>query len=532
MNHVRPTLLLPTLAAAVISMASSATAQGPARPPGAPPANGGPPGWFMSTKREVVKQFDRNADGWLNKDERQAARAFVKEATAKSGRPRGPGHAEVPPPKPGVHVSPADVKPIADANLYAPLQLRTLFLEFEDADWESELSDFFGTDVEVPATLIVDGKKYPNVGVHFRGASSFLFVGSGFKRSLNVTMDFVDPKQRLYGQQTLNLLNSHDDPTFLHTVLFLSLARRHLVAPKANFVKLAINGESWGVYVNAQQFNKDFLDAAYPGSTGPRWKVKGSPWAKGGLDYVGPDVALYKQRYTIKTKDDEKSWKDLIALTRTLTETPLEKLEAALQPILDINQALWFLALDNAFVNGDGYWVRGSDYSLSRDKGGKFHVFPHDANETFPDDRTGPPMGFGGSRGGAAGGAPPLVAGTQLDPLVGMNDASKPLRSRLLAVPRLRALYLEYIRSIALVDLDWAVLGPQVAAYAALIGSAVQADSRKLSTFAAFQASVAPALSDVPGAANLKQFVDRRRAFLLAHPAIKQLPAPAPAKAN
>jgi hypothetical protein len=35
--------------------------------------------------------------------------------------------------------------------------LRTLFLEFENADWEKELSDFHGTDVEVPAKLIVDG---------------------------------------------------------------------------------------------------------------------------------------------------------------------------------------------------------------------------------------------------------------------------------------------------------------------------------------------------------------------------------------
>ena len=31
--------------------------------------------------------------------------------------------------------------------------------------------DFHGTDVEVPAKLIVDGKTYDDVGVYFRGAS-------------------------------------------------------------------------------------------------------------------------------------------------------------------------------------------------------------------------------------------------------------------------------------------------------------------------------------------------------------------------
>ena len=30
-------------------------------------------------------------------------------------------------------------------------------------------------------------------------------------------------------------------------------------APKANFVRLVINGENWGIYANVQQFNKDFL---------------------------------------------------------------------------------------------------------------------------------------------------------------------------------------------------------------------------------------------------------------------------------
>ena len=173
------------------------------------------------------------------------------------------------------------VAAITGTPLYDPTVLRTLFLEFDDKDWEAELADFHHTDVEVPATLIVDGKKYPNVGVHFRGMSSFMMVREGHKRSLNVSLDFVDPKQRLYGYKTLNLLNSHEDPSFLHTVLYLQIARNYIPAPKANFVKVVINGESWGLYVNAQQFDKVFLAESYPSSKGTRWKVKGSPGGAG-----------------------------------------------------------------------------------------------------------------------------------------------------------------------------------------------------------------------------------------------------------
>ena len=62
--------------------------------------------------------------------------------------------------------------------------LRTLFFEFEDDDWEKELADFYHTDVDVPSKLTVDGKVYRDVGVHFRGQSSYMSVPEGYKRSI------------------------------------------------------------------------------------------------------------------------------------------------------------------------------------------------------------------------------------------------------------------------------------------------------------------------------------------------------------
>ena len=46
-----------------------------------------------------------------------------------------------------------------------------------------------------------------------------------------------------------------------------------------------------------------------------------------------------------------------------LNETPPASLEAALAPMLDVDEALKFLALEVALVNSDGYWARASDYS-------------------------------------------------------------------------------------------------------------------------------------------------------------------------
>jgi spore coat protein CotH len=391
--------------------------------------------------------------------------------------------------------------------------LRTLFLEFENPDWEAEMADFNNTDVEVPATLRVDGKVYKGVGVHFRGASSFMMVPAGRKRSLNLSMDFINPDQRLYGYKTLNLLNAHGDPTFLRTVMYLDIARKYIPAPKANFMRVVINGESWGIYPSQQQFNGDFVKEAYGESKGARWKVSGSPMGQGGLSYLGEDPAPYKKIYDIKSKDDPKDWAALIRLTKILTETPLEQLEKALQPVFDVEGALWFLALEKAFINSDGYWIRASDYTIYLDKQGKFHLIPHDSNETIRTPEGGP-----GMRGQNAG------KGWDLDPFAGSQDSKKVLLSRLLAVPSLRAKYLANMKTIARDWMSWEKLGPMAATYQALIAEDVKKDTRKLDTTEAFTAGLTVDREEEggwggrPGSApamSMKTFVENRRKFLL-----------------
>lgn len=520
---------------------------------------GGMGGLRQETK--LVKQFDKDGDKRLNAAERKAAREFLQKERAEGrgqrgfGGPRGGrggfgGRGEsLSTLEPGPKVSPADVKSFPNAPLYDARTLRTFFLEFEEADWEKELIEFHNTDVEVPAKLTVDGKTYPDVGVHFRGMSSF-GVGEGRKHSLNLSLDFAHEKQQIGGYRTLNLLNSHEDPSFLRSVLYYQVAREYLPAPKANFARVVINGESWGVYVNAQQFNKDFVNDWFGTTKGARWKVPGSPGGRGSLAYLGNDVAAYKRSYEIKTKDNDKSWTDLIKLCQVLNETPVDKLEQALAPLLDIDGALKFLALENALINNDGYWIRTSDYSIYEDEKGKFHVFPYDANETFsaaggpgfgggPGGRGGG-RGFGGGpgdfagRGGGRGpggfGGGPRADGVKLDPLLMANDPNKPLISKLLAVPALRSRYLGYVRDIAEKWLDWKNLGPVAEQYQSLIAGEVKVDTRKLESTEAFLKSLAadgagqggPGGFGGRGTISLKNFADQRRAYLLENADVKK----------
>src|SRR4029079_5154649 len=126
------------------------------------------------------------------------------------------------------------------------------------------------------------------------------------------------------------------------------------------------------------------------------------------------------------------------------------------------------------------YWTRASDYSLYEDPDGRFHIIPHDINETVNEAEG---RGFGG------GGVRPFSV--ELDPLIGLDDASKPLRSKLLAVPALRARYLRYVRDIADRWLDWNRRGAIALRYQALIAADVKADTHKLYGFDGFNAGAA-----------------------------------------
>ena len=540
----------PAILFALLAAPLFAQQEPPFPPPGGGP--GGPGGPPMMEDREILKDFDKNGDKLLDRTERAAAREFLKANPAPQrggppgggpgGRgPRGFGPGEdVEPTKPGVRISPDEVKPSGTKDLYAADTLRTIFLNFENDDWEAELEAFHGTDVEVPATLVADGKTYPGVGVHFRGMSSYMMVPAGKKRSLNLSLDHTEKKQRLDGYKTLNLLNSNGDGSFLSAVLYSHIARQHIAAPKVNLVRVVINGENWGVYVNQQQFNKDFIQENFRTSKGARWKVRGSPNGRGGLDYIGDKVEDYQKIYTMKSGGDE-DWQALIQLCKTLTETPADQLEAAIAPLLDLESTLWFLALDCGLINSDGYWTRASDYSLYRDKEGKFHIIPGDMNEAFraaggPGGPGGPggfgsPGGFGGpGPRGPEQGAPPAAPqgdALKLDPLVGLDDAKKPLRSKLLAVPALRARYLEMIRTLADKHLDWKNLGPVVASYRDLAAKDIALDTRKTSTTAQFENLTAdqPGPTEAPrgfghGAMALRTFADQRREYLLSLPAV------------
>jgi hypothetical protein len=520
------------------------------RPGGPPPDAGrrgrrsrGRGGSRRGQRLELILKFDKDDDGILNKAERSAARKYVEEQRSSEGGdrgqrggrpprpdgdrggrppsrgdrggrpdPRGGGGRPAPEPRDfskAERLEPGnDSEP--DTKLYDEGTLRTLFILFKDDEWKEEMEAFYRTDVAVPADLIVNGKLYKDVGLKYRGNSSYFSVSPDLKRSMNLYIDHKHSDQKLLGYKTLNLLNSNSDPTFMREVIYSHVARDYIPAFKGNFIKVVINGESWGIYSHIQQFNKDFLEDNFGTRGGVRWKVGAGGGGRGNLGYPGDHKEDYSS-YQLKTDGANDAWKKLAEFTKVLDETPLEKLAAELNNRFDIDSALWSLALECVFQD-EGYFTRGSDYNLYLDPDGRFHLLQHDGNEV---------MNIPGGPGMPSG-----LRGPEMEPFYNADNPDRPLMFKLFQVPELKARYRHHLRTITEEWITWDKIGPLVNKYAALIRDEVKKDVRRHSSFEAFEKGLIETSSDGRRPKlGLKPFTEGRREFLLNHPEVS-LPAP------
>jgi spore coat protein CotH len=556
----------------LLAFVATLAAQDPQGPPGGGfPGGGFPGGGFpgmggpggpgpRNESIKVLDQFDADQNGRLDASERKAAREWLKSNRPQRGMrgpggrgPGGPGGFPGPggpegegrddgTPKVGGKVEPKDVRNHGDQPLFAPDIVRTFFLEFPNADWHEELTAFYRTDVEVPAKVTVDGKIYPDVGVQFRGNTSF-GMAPGKKKSLDLAFDFVDGKQTLLGVRNLDLLNCNTDASSLREVLHGHVANQYMPAQRVVPVRVVVNGEDYGVYAAVEQFDKEFVQAHFGSKQGDRFKVPPDFSGNGGLRFLGDDPAAYRRNYQLKSKENDAAWQGLVDLCGALESAPTDRLEAILPQHLDVDGALWFLALDNSLGDDDGYFTRASDYLLYRDPKGRFHTISRDNNEILLGRAGGPggrgpggqaPTGQGPGGERRAEGAPPEGGGqpgmgpgggrrgpggpgggAAATPLAGANRADRPLLKRLLEVPTWRERYLANLRELASVALAEEVIGERLATWRKLLEPLVEVDAHSMYGLDAFRNQFAVDDQGKPAPRALAAILATRRKSIL-----------------
>lgn len=110
-----------------------------------------------------------------------------------------------------------------------------------------------------------------------------------------------------------------------------------------------------------------------------------------------------------------------------------------------------------------------------------------------------------------------------LDPLVGMDDPGKPLRSKILQVPAWRKQYLQNLKVLAEIEMAPEKINPFLDQYRQLLANDVRLETRRTSSEEAFFQATE---TDHPAEGSLSHFFSERRQFLLSHPEIQKVTLP------
>ncbi|MBN1478085.1 CotH kinase family protein, partial [Candidatus Sumerlaeota bacterium] len=392
----------------------------------------------------------------------------------------------------------------ADENLFDDTQLLEIELVFSDPDWESIIDDV----TYLEATLIHAGVSYPGVGVRLKGNSS-LSIPNSSKRPLKVDMNRFNDEQSLFGVTKFVLNNGFMDPTMMREhIAYTMVSAMGVPCSRSNLCRLTIGGVYWGIHTFVEAVNKPMTTRFWEDLDGNRFKCD----PHGDLTWQGPDQAAYEDDYELDTNEEENDWSDLIHLIDGLNNTPLGSLQAALEPLFDVDGLMRFLAVNTLLANLDSYQGSGHNcYVLDVDPSiGRFVHIPWDMNEAF---------------GCFNMGMSPSQLRVMPLPWVGGN---RPLITRILGVADWGDLFIHRIqRTLDTVFRDdW--LDAEITRLHALIDSSVQEDPNRLYTY---QQCLTNQTSDVllgnRWAPGLRSFTADRHTFARQQVGAAPIPTPA-----
>ncbi|MFT5286033.1 MAG: hypothetical protein ACI8TQ_002201 [Planctomycetota bacterium] len=338
--------------------------------------------------------------------------------------------------------------------------VRTVDLQFLDVNWEQMLRDNYASQVYILADMTVEGVVYPDVGVRIRGNSSFFFLPSGSQKfSLGIKVDFTTPGQDVMGVETINFNNAFSDPTFCREVAYFNILAEWIPNGRANHVNVTLNGQNWGIYANVQQYNKKVLRDWFDDEDGLRIKCANNPGGPG-LQYKGTNPNQYND-YDIS---DDGGLLDplgaLIEVCDAVDNNPPAQWRRTDQ-IFAVDPSIWTVAMENLFGDEDSYVFKGCDFTLYQNPvDGRMHLHQTDGNESWTEEDWESDQGF--------------------------SSPSKPFLNVVLSEPTLRGRYYAHLRTLINETFDPVALEAEFIARRNLIDPFVQADPKKLYSYAAF----------------------------------------------
>ncbi|MBE0663696.1 MAG: CotH kinase family protein [Bacteroidales bacterium] len=221
-----------------------------------------------------------------------------------------------------------------------------------------------------------------DIGFRLRGNTS----RHSQKKSLKVSFNTFISGRKYHGVEKLNLNGEHNDPSVIRARLVWDIFNQSKVAvPRSNHVRVYINGNYYGLYINVEHIDENFVKSRFGNNDGDLYKCL---WPAD-LDYLGSNPNLYKLEhsgrrvYDLKIQEND-DYTLIAEFINTLNNTTISQLPCELEKIFNVQDYLKIAALDILTANWDGYiFNKNNFYLYFNTDTGLFEYIPYDVDNSF-----------------------------------------------------------------------------------------------------------------------------------------------------
>lgn len=343
-------------------------------------------------------------------------------------------------------------------TLFDETVLHEIRLEIHPSDWRS-LQENYLVNTYYPANFQWRGVLKEEIGVRSRGNGSRSSAKPGLKLDFN---QFASNGEFL-GLKSLVLDNLTQDQTMMKERLSMQMFRRMgIPAPRVVHTKLFVNNVYAGLYTIVEPVDKGFLKRNLGEDGGYLYDYE---WVSHyQFEDLGDDASNYTPYpFELQTNESNPNPAPLVNMIRTINNAPDAEFLNALSKHLDPAAFLKYLAVEAYLAESDGIvgdWGMNNFYLYGHANSERFTFIPWDKDVTF--------------------------AGVNRS--VWQNTDQNVLTRRLLAIPEMRAYFLDQVRRCDESARGW--LEQQVDAQYQQVLAAVIDDPVKPFTYSQFEAGV------------------------------------------
>jgi spore coat protein CotH len=347
------------------------------------------------------------------------------------------------PPLSGCKVSPSAYSGDPSVDPFYTDRVATVRIVLPEDDWKALMANAYSKDY-YKADFWFDDELVPDVGFRTKGNASLQETVHWNSQRFPLCIDFnlLNPERTFHGVKKVHFNNGWSDPTLIRDVLAYDIfAKMGVPSPRASIVDLYVNDHHLGVYTMAEAVDTTLLARYFTDTSGNLYKPDVAAarldWTEedayepfsyfgmtmpevpetdtaleqnfgGGrlmdilraLDAEESIAALHSdvseepafmftgiahnliESMGLKTNQSNPDHTTLFKLLDALNNEPDETFPQAIEEVLDVDEALMFLAVSAGIIHLDNYIGIGHNTYLY-EVNGKFTLIPWDLNMAF-----------------------------------------------------------------------------------------------------------------------------------------------------